>query len=148
MVNEITIMRALKEVIETELNNYTDDSLDNIDTKNVIIDFPNVDLMTKKTCIFIQPNYGEYENLSTNSDDSSFSMNIFILCKRDKHESLVEKVFGFYNALYKLIRTNITLNETVDFVDIESFDYYPQVEANSGVVGIEALITCRYTKDY
>ena len=148
MVNELTVMNALKEVIETQLNNYTPDSVDSMDKKNVILDFPDVDLMTKKSCIFIQPNYASYENLSTNSDDSSFSINIFILCKRDKQENLVEKVFAYYNALYKLLRTNISLNGTVDFTDINSFDYYPQVSATPGVVGMEVLITCRYTKDY
>lgn len=148
MINEIVVMNNLKRVIERQLNNYTSSAVETIDDKNVVIDFPAVDTMPKKNMIYIQPNYAEYNSLTTNSDDSQFNIALFIVCKRDKAESLTEKVFEYYNSLYKLFRTNLTLDETVDFIEIESFDYYPQVEANRNVVGIEMNVSCRYTKDF
>lgn len=147
MVNELEILHKLRDVIVNNLNNYITYP-EEISSKNVLIEFPDVDLMVKRTMIYLQSNYGEYENLSTESDESSYHVSLFILCKKDNIQSLTEKAFDIYNGLYKLFRTNMTLDNYVDFVDIESFDFYPAIEGNKNVVGIEMLLNIRYCREY
>lgn len=154
MVNELTVLEALRHVIVDEISNYLDDSgedgdsLPRIDEKNVVIDFPDIDQMPKSVMFYIQPNYSQYENLSTVSDSSAFTISVFVICKKDKQENLTKKMYNYFNAFYKLMRTDISLSGAVDFVDITDADYYPAVEGNKNVKAIEASINVRYCKDY
>lgn len=147
MINELTILEQLQDVIQTQLNDYVED-VPKIEQGSVVIDFPDVDLMPKKTMIYLQPNYSTYENMSTESDSSSFIVSAFIICKRDRQENLTKKTYHYFNALYKLLRTNITLDNTIDFVDVTDADYFPAVEGNRNVQAVEVMVSIRYSKDY
>lgn len=154
MVNELAILERFKKVIEEQLNNYLDDSgedgrmLPSIDCRNVTIDFPDVDQMPKSVMFYLQPNYSNYETLSTESDLASFTISLFVICKRDKQENLTKKIYHYMNAVYKLFRTNISLDGMVDFVDITDADFYPAVEGSRNVQAVELSISIRYTKDW
>lgn len=148
MINELTILNKMKEVIGSQLNNHLDGDIPKIDEKNVTIDFPEVDLMPKNIMFYLQPNYSSYENMTTEGDSSTFTISVFIICKKDKQENLTKKVYHYFNSLYDLLRKNITLDDTVDFVDIESADYFPAVEGNRNVQAIEMLANVRYTKEW
>lgn len=148
MKNELTIMKKLQEVIQTQLNSYLPSTLPTISTGNVEIDFPDIDKMPKNVMFYLQPNYADYEPLSTESDSSLFNVSVFIICKKDKQENLTEKVYGYFNALYALLRNNIGLDNTVDFVDVNNADFYPAVEGNANVKATEVGCSVRYTKDF
>lgn len=148
MRNELTILNALKTVVQTQLSDYLPNTLDSIGERNVAIDFPETDQMPMKTMLYIQPNWANYENLSTESDLSVFGITVFIVCKKDTQENLTRKIYGYFNALYELLRTNITLDGEVDFVSITDADFYPAVEGNRNIQAIEVSITVTYTKDF
>ena len=148
MKNELTILNQLKIVIQTQLNSHLESGLEEISERNVQIDFPDIDQMPKTIMLYIQPNWSEYEALSTESDSSTFNVAVFIICKKDKQENLTRKIYGYFNALYSLLRSNISLDETVDFTDINDADFYPAVEGNRNVQAIEASVSIRYTKDF
>ena len=101
-----------------------------------------------KTMLYIQPNWADYENLSTESDFSTFGIALFIICKKDTQENLTKKIYGYFNALYSLLRTNISLDGEVDFSSITDADFYPAVEGNRNVQAIEVSIAVSYTKDF
>ena len=115
---------------------------------NVAIDFPDTDLMPKATMFYIVPNWADYEALSTESDNSTFNVALFILCKKDRQENLTRKIYGYFNALYSLLRTNIGLDGYVDFTDVNDAEFYPAVEGNRNVQGVEVSVSIRYTKDF
>lgn len=148
MRNELTILNSLKTVMQTQLNDHLDPQTETISERNVVIDFPDIDLMPMKTMLYIQPNWANYEDLSTESDMSTFNIAVFIVCKKDKQENLTRKVYDFFNALYSLLRTNWSLNGEADFTQITDADFYPAVEGNRNVQAIEVSVSVRYTKDF
>lgn len=148
MRDELTILNSLKVVIQSQLNAHLGKEMETIGERNVAVDFPDIDQMPMKTMLYIQPNWANYEALSTESDASTFNMAIFIVCKKDKQENLTRKVYGYFNALYSLLRTNWSLNGEVDFTEITDADFYPAVEGNRNVQAIEVSISVRYTKDF
>jgi len=148
MKNELTILTQLKTVIQTQLNGHLETGLEQINEHNVQIEFPDVDQMPKTIMFYIQPNWADYETLSTESDYSNFNVAVFIICKKDKQENLTRKIYGYFNALYSLLRSNIGLSGHVDFCDITNADFYPAVEGNRNVQAVEASVSIRYTKDF
>ena len=135
-------------MVQTQLNGHLDSNLDPIGERNVAIDFPDTDQMPMKTMFYIQPNWADYENLSTESDLSTFGISIFIVCKKDTQENLTKKTYSYFNALYELLRTNISLDGEVDFASITDADFYPAVEGNRSIQAIEVSIAVTYTKDF
>lgn len=148
MRNELTILNAMKSVMQSQLNSYLAQDLSPIGERNVAIDFPDTDQMPMKTMLYIQPNWANYENLSTESDLSTFGIALFIVCKKDTQENLTRKTYGYFNALYELLRTNISLDGVVDFASITDADFYPAVEGNRNIQAIEVSIAVTYTKDF
>lgn len=148
MKNELTIINQLKTVIQTQLNGHLETGLEQINEHNVQIEFPDVDQMPKTIMFYIQPNWADYESLSTESDYSTFNVAVFIICKKDKQENLTKKIYGYFNALYGLLRTNIGLDNHVDFCDINNADFYPAVEGNRNVQAVEVSVSIRYSKDF
>ena len=148
MRNELTILNALQSVIRTQLGGFLSEELEAIGERNVTIDFPDVDQMPVRTMFYIQPNWEDFEALSTESDSSTFNMAVFVICKKDRQENLTKKIYGYFNALYALLRTNWSLDGMVDFTEITDADFYPAVEGNRNVQAIEASVCVRYTKDF
>ena len=148
MKNELTILNQMQVVIQKYLNDHLLDGVPKIDEKSVSLDFPDTDLMARSTMLYIVPNWANYEALSTESDGSTFNLAIFILCKKDKQEALTKKIYGYFNALYSLLRTNISLDGYVDFTDVTEAEFYPAVEGNKNVQGVEVSVSIRYTKDF
>jgi len=142
----MTVIEGLRGAIINGINDHLPQSevLAPLGEENVLIDFPDTDRMPKSTMLYIQPNWAEFENLSTESDSSLFSVAVFILCKRDKSENLTKKIYGYFNALYSLLRRNTTLGGVVDFTEITNSEFYPAVEANRSIQGV----SLRYTKDF
>lgn len=147
MKNELVILKQLETVIKTQLNNYLPQSRA-ITDKNVQIAFPDVDKMPVTTMFYIQPNWADYEPLTAMSDATDFNVAVFIICKKDTQSNLDEKIHEYFNALYDLLRNNISLDDMVDFVDVNNADFYPAVGANFNVKAVEVAITIRYTKDF
>ena len=148
MKNELSVLLALQDVIAKKLNDFLPQDFASISNKNVLIDFPNVDQMPMKNMFYIQPDYAEFEVLTTSSDVSSFRVSVFILSKKDTKANLTILNYGYYNALCELLRSNMTLDGAVDFTDINDVTFYPAVEANPNVRGAELSLEIRYTKDY
>lgn len=148
MKNELSVLLALQDVIAKKLNDFLPQDFASISDKNVLIDFPNVDQMPMKNMFYIQPDYAEFEALTTSSDVSSFRVSVFILSKKDTKANLTILNYGYYNALCELLRSNMTLDGIVDFTDINDVTFYPAVEANPNVRGAELSLEIRYTKDY
>ena len=148
MKNELTVLTQLQSCIVTNLNTYLPEGLTAISQDNVAIKWPNTDQMKKRVMFFIQADYAEYEDLATTNDLSSFRVKVFILCKRAPNKDLIEESYGYYNALYELMRRNMSLDGYVDFVTITSADFYPAVDASETITGTEVNLSISYTKDF
>lgn len=150
MTTELMVIEALKTTIEEHINEFLDDDrlLCPIGEDNVVIDFPDTDNMPKSTMVYLQPNYGEMEELSWGTNTCELDISLFILCKRDRNENLTKKVFGYFKALQIALFKNQALGGIADLTRVQSYDYYPMVEGNKGCAGVEAVIKVLYEKDY
>lgn len=148
MKNEYTVLQALATVIGNQIGQYIDVELPTLTSDNVLIDFPNTDKMPKNSMIYVQPDFAEYQALATQNDQASFRVSVFVICKRDTQAELSLKYLSYFNALYELLRTNTDLDGAVDFVDIINTDFYPAIEGDFNVKGVEISVSVRYTKDF
>lgn len=150
MKDEMTVIEGLRATIINGINEHLLESevLTPLSEDNVLIDFPDTDRMPKSTMFYIQPNWADFENLTTESDASVFNVAVFILCKRDKEVNLTKKIYGYFNALYSLLRRNTSLDGVVDFTEVTNSEFYPAVEANKSIQGVEVSVSVRYTKDF
>lgn len=153
MKNELTVLTALRNVIDAGLNPtppQTKGDPEPTPTEQipVVIDFPSVDQMRAKSVVYLLPDYAEYETLATTNDRAEFRVTMFILCKRAPKADLVTKVYNVYNQIYDLLRRNMDLDGVVDFTEVQNATFYPAVEMNENVQGIEATVSVTYTKDF
>ena len=148
MTNELTVLTKLADVIGTQLNSYLPQDVPEISDKQVQIEFPDVDKMPYGTMFYVTPNYAEYDDLTTCSDDAHLRASVFLICKKDTKANLTLKTYAYYNALYALLRQNTSLDDTVTSTAIESTDFYPAVEGNPSVQGIELVANIRFAKDF
>lgn len=154
MKTELSVMNRLAEVISTQLNDFLKEDedysglLDEISEKNVVIDFPDIDNMPKNTMFYIEPESEDIEDATTCSDVATMYLTIYILCKRDTNERLIKKVYGYFTALYCLLRSNQDLDRYIDFSRVASVEYYPAVTATGNIAGIETGIRLSWEKDF
>jgi len=154
MKTELSVLNRLADVIATQLNNYLKEDedysglLDEIDEQNVEVDFPDVDNMPKKNMFYIEPESEEIEDSTTCSDEATMYVTLYILCKRDTNERLVKKVYGYFTALYCLLRANQDLDGYIDFSRVSTVEYYPAVTATGNIAGVEASIRLSWEKDF
>ena len=148
MASELTILNAMKQVIQCGLNECLPQNIEQISERNVEIDFPDTDQMPMKNMLYIVPNWANYETLTTESDNSTFNIAVFIVCRKDKPENLTEKVHLYFEALQNLIHSNTTINGEVDFSTVDNVDFYYGVDGTRNVQAAEASISVHYTKDY
>ena len=148
MTSELDIINGLHDILIRDINNYTSNAVEGLDDNNIVVDFPDPDNMKKPTMIFIQPNYSDMESLTYSSDQTSYTMSVFIVAKKASSTVLQEKVFAVYDALYRLFKTNNTLDSLVAWVGVNSMDYYPALTATETIKGIEVSIQCVFEKSW
>lgn len=154
MKTDLTILNKLEQIIGEHLSDYIpkvdglDFTLPLISPKNVSQSFPNVDNQPQPTMFNIVATYGENEELTVGSDLSTLNVSVFITSRRDKSSNLQKKIYGYFSALEMLLWHNQDLDSLVDFVDVVSADYYPAIENDINVAGIEVSLAIRYAKVY
>lgn len=148
MTSELDILNGLRDVLIRDINNYTSNAVEGLDDKSIVIDFPDIDSARKPTMIYIQPNYSDMESLTYSSDQTSYTMSVFIVAKKASSTVLQDKVFAVYDALYRLFKTNNTLDSLVAWIGVNSMDYYPALTADAGTKGIEVSISCVFEKSW
>ena len=148
MKNELTVLTQLRAVIDAGLNPTPAQGETPAENIPVVVDFPSVDKMPARNSVYLVPDYAEYETLATTNDRANFRVKMFILCKRAPKTDLVTKVYSVYNDIYDLLRRDTDLGGTVDFTEVQNAEFYPAVEMNENVQGIEASVAVSYTKDF
>lgn len=151
MKTEMQVLERLKETIASQLNPLIENSdgvlPEDIDAQNVEINFPDTDNMRKNSMFYIQPDGENLEDLSMSSDIATMDSTIFILCKGSACSTLIKKVFGYYSALYSLLRGNQTLDGFVESIRLTNMEYYPAVTASKTMTAIEAHIQIQWAKE-
>ena len=148
MTNELTVLEAIQSVLISNVNQYLDEGYTSLSSNNVIMEWPDVDGMKDDVTVFINGNYAEYEELATTNDQSTFTVSIFLLVKRDTISNLTTKMYRYFNGIYQALRKSMSLNGVVDFTMITDADFFPAVEANKNVQGVEITVAVHYTKDF
>ena len=148
MTNELTVLQAIQTVLISNVNQYLEQGWTALSAKNVIMEWPDVDNMTDDVTVFLNGNYAEYEELATINDVSTFTVSVFLLVKRDTVSNLTIKMYKYFNGIYQALRQSMSLGGVVDFTMVTDADFFPAVEANKNVQGVEITLAVHYTKDF
>ena len=154
MINNLTICNTLEKLIGEKLNDYLDRvsgldfTLPQISPKNVSQDFPDIDSQPQPTMFNIVISYEENEELTVGSDFCTLNVSVFISCRRDKVTNLQKKVYGYISAFELMLWNHQNLDGYVDFCDVTSADYYPAIEGDKNVAGVEIALAIQYAKEY
>ena len=153
MKTEMMVMERLRDLIIQNLPDHfkADDGnadLTPLDEKSVTVDFPDVDNMRKDTCIFIQPDYENFEQMSLSCDQAVLNLTVTILTKGAKSEVLIRRVFGYFTAFCSLIHSDRGLEGFVDHTEVTDMDYYPAVTASKTMTAIEATVRIMWDRTF
>lgn len=153
MKTEMMVMERLREVIVSNLPiHFGSDGgkadLVPLDEKSVSIDFPDTDNMRRDTCIFIQPDYENFEMMSLSADQATLNITVTILTKGAKSEVLIRRVFGYFTAFCSLIHSDRSLGGFVDHTEVTDMDYYPAVTASKTMTAIEATVRIMWDRTF
>jgi hypothetical protein len=151
-MKEKQVLDGIKTFIVNNINSYVEEPVDleieTITDDYVAVEFPDTDSMRKSVMFYIVPDNEDFEYLTMSSDLASFNSTIFILIKKDTQENLITKAFTYFSALYQAIRNDPTLTSVVDETTIQTMEFYPAVEANKAIVGVEAKLLIKYAKEF
>lgn len=147
------VMERLRDLIIKKLPDHfnADDGnadLTPLDEKAVSVDFPDVDSMRKDTCIYIQPDWENFEQMSLSCDQATLNLTVTILTKGARSEVLIKRVFGYFTALCSLIHSDRSLDGYVDHTEVTDMDYYPAVTASKTMTAIEATIRVMWDRTF
>lgn len=148
MINELTVLEALQSVLVSDVNKFLAEGWTQLTTNNVVLEWPDVDGMKDDVTVFINGNYAEYTELATTNDESTFTVSVFLMVKRDTKLNLTQKMYRYFNGIYQALRESMSLNGVVDFTMITDADFFPAIEANTNVQGVEITVAVHYTKDF
>lgn len=148
MTNELTVLEAMKSVLVSDVNKYLAEGWTQLTADNVVMEWPEVEGMTDDVTVFINGNYAEYEELATTNDQSTFTVSVFLMVKRDTKLNLTQKMYTYFNGIYQSLRESMSLDGVVDFTMITDADFFPAIEANKNVQGVEITVAVHYTKDF
>lgn len=154
MVNNLTICNHLEQLIGEHLNEYLDKiegldfTLPEISQKCVSQSFPDVDSQPTPTYFNIVPTYSENTELSVGSDFCTLNVSLFISCRRNKAINLQKMVNGYTAAFELLLWSHQNLDGLTDICDVVSCDYYPAINGDVNVAGVEISLAIQYAKEY
>lgn len=152
MTTEYQVMERLKETIVSGINLYLrrhgDMAIQELNGDNIEIDYPEPDQMRKDTMLYIQPDYGNYEDLSVMTDEATLTVQVFILTKGAPSRILIARAFRYYAALYSLLRNEQNLGGSVESTRITDMDYYPALTASHTMTAIEATVRITWSREF
>ena len=153
MKTEMMVMERLRDVIVSNLPiHFGSDGgkadLTPLDEKCVSIDFPDTDNMRRDTCIFIQPDYENFEQMSLYADQATLNLTVTILTKGARSDVLIRRVFGYFTAFCSLIHSDRGLEGFVDHTEVTDMDYYPAVTASRTMTAIEATVRIMWDRTF
>ena len=153
MKTEMMVMERLRDVIVSNLPiHFGSDGgkadLIPLDEKCVSIDFPDTDSMRRDTCIFIQPDYENFEMMSLSADQATLNITVTILAKGARSDVLIRRVFGYFTAFCSLIHSDRGLEGFVDHTEVTDMDYYPAVTASKTMTAIEATVRIMWDRTF
>lgn len=119
-----------------------------LDDKAVSIDFPDVDNMRKDTCVYIQPDWENFEMMSLSADQATLNLTVTILTKGAANLVLIKRVFGYFTALCSMIHSDRSLEGFVDHTEVTDMDYYPAVTASRTMTAIEATVRIMWDRTF
>lgn len=149
MTSELAIMEKIRSIIVSNYANYKNPDDDTVITNNdVMVDICDPDRMKSNVGIWIDARSITVDDYTTDEDSLSLSIRLSIICKREESTILRNRIFNIKSALYRILRNNQSLDQMVDLITIDSYNYYPQLFLEIGIVGMDIDCTVDYTEQW
>ena len=111
----------------------------------VLIDYPDSTKMPYPVTLYIVPDGGNLENLSTTELLENFNVKVYIIVKystaRKSMALLISACFDYFAALLNCLNQDSTLGGSFCDVQIGSYDFYPAVAGLTNAAGLEVNLT-------
>lgn len=82
------------------------------------------------------------------SDIATMETAFYILYKGVVSAVLIKKIFGYYSALYILLRGNQSLDGYVESIRLKNIDCYSAFTASKTMTAIESHIQIQWAKEF
>lgn len=148
-MDTLQVMNKIKSVITRDYATYKDvDDSFVMKTNTVLLEPCDDDRMNDSVNVFIEPMGSSIVEDIVDEDEVTDTFGLTIIVKRGKNSDLQSQCMHVKNAVYRLLRRNNTLDGTVDNVSITSWNYFPQLYTDYGVVGLDMNLSVSYYTDF
>ena len=117
----------------------------------IVVDYPDPDKMPYQAMVYIVPEGGSWEVLTTESVLETFYVKLYILAKSSPSHTtmgaVISAVYDHFAAVVNAFNTDPTCGGS--FIDtlIESYDFYPAVSGLTTSCGIETTVSLRFERN-
>jgi len=115
------------------------------------IGYPDEDGMKYGTMIYIGPEDGTWEPLTTQSLLETLSARVYIIIKPqaryDGTEAMIRALYEYFAALANAVVTDPTMGDVFDEAKILNFDFYPAVSGISKSVGLDISMQLQFERE-
>jgi len=122
----------------------------NLATGQIVIDYPDTDVMKYPVMIFIVPDSGSWETLTTDSLLEQNVTTVYIVLQNSathrEMSTMIEAVFDYFAALGSAIAHDPTLGSKIEDTKINSFTFYPAISNLTKSVGLEVNLTLQFER--
>ena len=147
MSREWDALQALKTSIA---NRFDATPQTGLTSAQVVIGYPDVDRLPYPAMIYLVPDLGEMQRLTTESLLESVRVTAYVIHKHtsanNSMELLLQAVLDYYAALVNAINYDTTCDGELDDTFIHSFDIYPAVTGMTNTAGVEVQLEMQFER--
>ena len=147
MSREYQILAALRDY----LPEYMDAAPQtNLVAAQVVVDYPDLDKMRYPVMLYIVPEGGSWDVLTTETVNETMTITVYVLLKNSETHremsDMVQAVFDYFAAFTNAINTDPTLGGVLDDSKINSFDFHPAITGMTQAVGLEINMAVQFER--
>lgn len=120
-------------------------------SSQIVVDYPDPDKMPYQAMVYIVPEGGSWEVLTTESVLETFSVKLYILAKSSPSHTtmgaVISAVYDHFAAIVNAFNTDPTCGGSFIDTMIESYDFYPAVAGLTTSCGIETTVSLRFERN-
>lgn len=134
MSKEYDALTALKTYLSSAMDPSPQPALS---ADRIVVEYPDVDRMPFDTMLFIVPDEEAFQYATVNTVESSLSVTIYIVLRKQAVAQMIPAAFDYLTALVSAVTDDETLGGAIQGARIESASFYPAIAGVNNAVGIE-----------
>ena len=138
MSREYDVLAALRDYLPDHMDAAPET---NLTANQIVIAYPDSDKMRYPVMLYIVPEGGAWETLTTSSLLERMTLTVYILLRNSEthreQADMVEALLEYFAAFTNALHLDPTLEGVIDDAKINSYDFYPFSQDLTSVFGLE-----------